>query len=350
MTILEFKNVFSLNLIAIFIALIASYSLNAIWTLTTPSLGGWVQTLIAGQPLSIAGNGTSGLDTVAFQAPKDLKYNATTNVVYVKNNSGHIREINLATGPPTVSSAFGGFGDYPFRFNKSGTNFVVGSSCARWMLANDIVTPSSSSLGSAAGMLSGPCNTSSGTQAPVSGTNATDGSALFPSGSITLGGMILHSNGHTYFGSGTAATSNAFIYESYGGVINRVAGITGTAAYNHLDSGNFALGSSMCNGYNIYMQEILSGTYAGDILVLDCDRLRRISITTESANPKIYDVVQLSLATGYTANTTFNDFIYDSSSESSGILGSGAIYYVSSNTVHKWQANSALSAGIHHIL
>jgi hypothetical protein len=94
------------------------------------------------------------------------------------------------------------------------------------------------------------------------------------------------------------------------------------------------------------MQEIASGLYAGDILIWDKDWLRRISVATESANPRIYDVVKFTIGTGYTSGTTFYDAYYDQSSEQGGVFGTGKMYYVTGgNVVRKFVPNAALTSG-----
>jgi hypothetical protein len=96
-----------------------------------------------------------------------------------------------------------------------------------------------------------------------------------------------------------------------------------------------AIGAKLGNVQAIL--EVKSGTYAGDLLIIDNDRLRRISIVTESATPKIYDVQNLTLIPGYVASTAFVDAYYDISSET-GTFGTGNLYYVSGTSLHKWSS------------
>jgi len=91
-------------------------------------------------------------------------------------------------------------------------------------------------------------------------------------------------------------TSDVFIFSSNLSTINRVAGKTGTGGYVAGDHGQLALGASLTNVQQ--MQEIASGTNAGDILVWDSNRLRLLTVATVSANPRIYDILAFTLATG----------------------------------------------------
>ena len=155
--------------------------------------------------------------------------------------------------------------------------------------------------------------------------------------------MVYHSNGTFYLAAKNGA-NDAFIFNTDGTVINRIAGITGANGYLATDSGNPALGSKL--KFVQHMIEIPSGVYAGDLLILDQDRIRRVSIVTDAGNPKIFDVFDLTTVTGYNSNATFKDWVYDQTTEQGGVLGTGTIYYVDgADKVRKIVPNAALTGG-----
>ena len=119
------------------------------------------------------------------------------------------------------------------------------------------------------------------------------------------------------------------------------AGSIGAPGYS--GDGVSALSASFTNVYG--MQEITSGTYQGDILIWDSDKLRIFTVGTESADPYIYDVVDLNIVTGYSASTEFYSVYYDESTEQNSVFGSGNIYfYTSANGLQKITFTESLGA------
>lgn len=327
--------------------LLAHYSLNAL-NVITPDIGGtWTYVNVAGQPLNTMGNGGS-LSGVAFSQPTDLKYNATTQRLWIRNALGHLRQIDyansMATSTVSIPTNVYAVAYSPQIFlNLAGNRIAMNNSWMNWTGITGL-----SLSGTSMSILTSFMNrgsAASNTYPPASGVNVnTDiGNVkdIYVSAYATQN-MLYHSGGKLYLAAKNG-TSDVFIFSSNGSVLNRVAGKTGVGGYSAGDHGLTALGSSLTNVQ--HLMEIPSGPMAGDMLVIDGDWLRRISIVTESASPKIYDVYPLTNASGYTAGTSFKDFIYDFGSETNG-LGTGTIYYVTSgNVVRKLVPTSDLTGG-----
>ncbi|MBP9681573.1 MAG: hypothetical protein KBD76_09220 [Bacteriovorax sp.] len=345
--------------------LLIRYSLNTIQTAnivygTTPS----TFTTVAGQPITIFGNGTDP-SQVAFYKPDDIVYNSTIQKLLISPyGGGHIRKVDFSTSPYSTSTTFGYLRMTFMNIDLAGTFLDGFNSCA-----SVIFVRSSLSTGASNSYPIGPNGcaiTAPQVQlypAPDNLSASLFGRYIYPSlgsaGALTYlpavgvgapqSRLAIHTNGKTYFSAMSTSGANVFIYSTDGTTIRTVAGKMGTAGYVSTDSGNAALGSSLCRVYHI--QEIASGPYQGDLLAYDCDRLRRISITTESSAPKLYDVVYFptvgGVSTGYTAGTYPADFYYDSTSEMSNgtnnVLGSGKMYYVTSNNVVRKFSPSTVS-------
>lgn len=323
--------------------LVATYSLNGVFTVSPSQTDPWTYTRIAGQYLVTMGNGTTPT-TVGFDAPVDIKYSSQAQKLFIRNKSGHIRIVDFSTSPYTTSTAvnsfIASFGTDVINFipNLAGNKFAGNHACGRRYFYNYSLT--GTALNYLTSFLSGPCDITTGTvYPPATGSSTTASIFNEPLGYVN---PVYHSNGKLYFPA-KASTSDVFIFSSNLTTLTRVAGKTGVGGYVAGDHGNAALGASLT--YVNQMQEIATGPYAGDLLIWDSNYLRRVSIVTEAANPKIYDVVSLSIATGYVP-VTFFDAYYDQSSEQGGVLGTGKMYYVdSSNNVHKWSPNASMTAG-----
>jgi hypothetical protein len=96
------------------------------------------------------------------------------------------------------------------------------------------------------------------------------------------------------------------LFESDGTIINRIAGVNGTGGYNPSDHGNAAQDASLIQVNHV--QE----DFNGDLLIWDDKRLRRVTVTTESGNPKIYDVINYQGVLGFSVSS-FYDVFYDES-------------------------------------
>lgn len=332
--------------------LFTTYSLNALHSIV-PNIGGtWTYTTIGGQPLSTMGN-NGPISGVGFSQPIDIRYNAATQSLWVRNILGHLRRIDFANSYNTTTfmtptSYSGGAASLPvLALNLAGTYTAAMGYWSGWTgidRFNLSTSLSAATIQSHYFMFRGAALSNS--YPPASGTNVqTDAGTIKTANfnSTTGQNILLHSSGTLYM-AGKNGTSDIFIFSSNGSVINRVAGITGIGGYVAADSGHLATTVSLTDVQ--HFQEIDSGTYAGDILFWDGDWMRRLSISTEAASPRVYDIYKLTIATSnYTAGTIFRDIYYDSSTESSGTLGTGTIYYVdNSNGVHKFVPNAALTS------
>lgn len=153
--------------------------------------------------------------------------------------------------------------------------------------------------------------------------------------------ILAHSNGNSYIQAQSKTNNHSYIYNlKTDNKIYKVAGKAGAAGYSVADNGALALGAQLSASV-AFMHEIKSGTYAGDLLIVDGDMIRRISIATESLSPKIYDIAKFTLADDFSVSTVFSDIVYDDNTEISGVPGTGTFYYVRTAPtleVHKWKA------------
>lgn len=335
--------------------LLAHYSLNTINSIDTTNMGSnSAYTVIAGQALSIYGNG-SDASQVAFQDVYDFNYHASSKKLHVVN-SGHFRVVDMSTGTYNISTLYSGIGSFGKRvgFNRANTSAVgAPDTCGGGL---KLFTYSLSTGLQTATPLSSPCSTTTGFP-PASLSPASSAGTYIYSGNTSWPGYhynadsrpLLHSNGKIYFAAWTG-TSDIFIFSADGTHLNRVAGKTGAGGYVSSHHGTAALGASL---KNVRMMQEMSN---GDLLIWDGNLLRRISIGSETAGdpcpnggvaPCLYDVLDYTLATGFTSGTVFRDAYYDASSEIGGVLGSGTTYYVNgSNVVRKFLPTAVASGAV----
>ncbi|MEO5666493.1 MAG: hypothetical protein ABIR96_00395 [Bdellovibrionota bacterium] len=309
---------------------------------------------IAGQELTTMGNG-SDPNQVGLYKPTRMTYSETAKTLWLSTNgnfNSYLRKSDFSSYPTVTTSTN--------VINRPGSDFISPG----WMIINVVNTiaawPVSGTFFGATKELLSTKGTSTlvgftstnpaQTYPPISGQAASSAGEFFTTGQgvVSLGRPIFHSNGLYYFAAKKATGSDVFIFSSNSTVLNRVAGKTGVGAHLVGDDNTAALGAALTDVK--HMQEIRSGTYAGDILIVDGTAteglwLRRIGMS-DSPAPKIHDVVSLS-ALGLTASTSFNDFYYDVSSETGG-MGTGKMYWItSSNVVQKMiPASDLLSATI----
>lgn len=122
--------------------------------------------------------------------------------------------------------------------------------------------------------------------------------------------------------SDSAETQNHWIFKSDRGTskIYAVAGATGVPDYNPAHSGGAALGASLKRVYG--MQPDTNN----DLLIFDGDHLRKITLTTESGAPKIYDLADFSSYPNYPAGTRWTHAVHDKAT--------GWNYFVVSNDIN----------------
>ncbi|UXR65522.1 hypothetical protein EZJ49_04545 [Bdellovibrio bacteriovorus] len=94
-------------------------------------------------------------------------------------------------------------------------------------------------------------------------------------------------NGKFYFmgSSGNLDESDLWIFESDTTAVKPVAGGSGPVNYVASDHGGVALGAYLTDVYG------MQSNADGDLLIFDGWRLRKVTVTTEAATPKIYDEV-----------------------------------------------------------
>jgi hypothetical protein len=300
--------------------LLALYSLNTLQTIIPKIDGTWQYAQIAGTPLSTMGNG-GPLNGVGLSSPVDLDYNAATNALYIRNSRGHLRKVDFTTVPYTTSTLFNEIiqeGWLSTVVNPAGDHFATMGSCSRPYILDFSIAATAITF--AKSFIGGPC-----TAAPYpvpSGTGVNDAAYSFAGAIPIVTTPVYHSNGKLYF-SGTAnGTSHAFIYESDGTTFTILAGQPGPSGYNASDEGQPALDAQLTN-----VQQMQQDAQ-GDLLIWDGTRLRKITVTTEAAQPKIYTLVDYTTISGYSGNGVWRDAYYDEAT--------GYTYYVNGNgDVHK---------------
>lgn len=310
---------------------------NLLTSVTENSNGTISSGTIGGSDIESYGNG-SNFSKMAFSAIEDITYSQTLNRLFV-DTSVKLRQIDFSS---TLSSTLV-YSGYLNRItmNRAGTQMSVIFNCSGKLYQQNSFNGSTFTAGSDL-MNRNPCGTSTydatyplADNVPVSTrVNWQVDDNRRP---------LHHSNGKFYFFTADSSGNNALIYSSNSSVLRVIAGTTGANGYNASHSGQSANTASLTNVRTIL--EVPSGrANAGDLVIVDANRLRLITLVTESGNPKIYDLVAFSLATGYGANSsnTFSDAVYDFNSEildgsSNPILGTGAFYYVTnSNAVRKF--------------
>lgn len=302
---------------------------------------------IGGSDIESYGNG-SVYSSLAFGAVEDISFSSGLNSLFI-DTSVKIRRIDFnATSASTTNFGPSYNTGYLNRMtvNQSGSKFTTIYNCSGNLYfsalfngtsftGNDVVKMSRNGCGNTTYDATYPLVDNS----PVS--TRTNWQIDFNRRPLN------HTNGKFYFGAADSSGNNMIIYSSDGTTLRIIAGIPGTSGYVAGDSGNAANLATLKNVRAIF--EVPSGKpNAGDLLIVDNNRLRLITITTESATPKIYDMVQFSLAAGYGSNNsdTFIDVVYDFNNEllngsSQPVLGTGPFYYVTNtNIVRKFVVSS----------
>lgn len=330
--------------------LVSLYSVNSIDMVIPSWSGTWKYYHIAGQLMTVMGNGTSLAD-MAFDRVMDIKYNQATSTLWLGTTIAYARRVLYSAGNVAISTVYGatnvGRTSLQFNVNLAGNKLVSIFSCSRsYIGVNPFNSASPASFGTAVYQLGGVCDATSYTYTYPAPT----GSGI--SGTLIVGAhmdfstnVVVASNGRTYFATknSSVATQDVFIYSSNGSTLTRVAGVTGAGGYLGTDSGGLAVNAKLSRV--LQLQEVASGSHQGDLLIWDGDRLRLITIATDSLNPRIYDLYSFTMAAGYVSGAGFYDAYYDSSSEVSGVIGTGKMYYAdTANQVHKFVPSADLTS------
>ena len=313
---------------------LTSYAENNDGTITSGVIGG--------SNIETYGNG-SDFTKIAFGGIEDITYSSGLNSLLI-DTKVTIRKINFNTTQATTLTYSG----YLNRLtvNNAGNRLSMIYSCSGNLYLNQIFDGINVTGNAFTVMARNTCGaTTYDTTYPLASGSpvSTRIDWIIDSNRRPLS----HTNGKFYFSTADATGNNVLIYSSNGTTLNIIAGTTGVSGYSLSDSGNNATTAKLTNVRAIF--EVPSGKpNAGDLIIVDNNLLRLITITTEAANPKIYDLVSFALASGYGANSsnTFTDVIYDFNSEllngsSEPVLGTGITYYVTSaKVVRKFMVTS----------
>lgn len=326
--------------------LVAHYSLNNIQVVDTPNTGAWTYTRIAGDALSVMGNGGAPVNA-GLDQPVDIRYISGSQKLYVRNRSGHLRIVDMSVTPNVVSTIFhANLWDVGMQatigINPAADKILTLGSCARYFLFN--FTLGTTSLTAQNSFFGGGCSTSVGTYPVATGTNAGNGDLLVGGSASTMtASPLYHSNGYGYFAAASPdQVNNIMLFYSDTSTITKVGGVAGVGGYVAGDHGN-SLATATFSKIKA-MQELSGVGRVGDVLIVDGDRVRLLTIGTQAGSPKVYDVMNLTLAAGYSAGSAITEFIYDENTEIGGVLGTGNIYYSVGASVKKWKANGALTS------
>jgi hypothetical protein len=297
------------------------YNLNSIMRLN------WANstfTTIAGQPFSVFGNGID-LSLVAFHDPTDMKYSSVSNMLMIRNTSGHMRIIDYNTNPRTISTSF--YSNYAgpgiFSLSYDGTKFSnhwIHGACAGLVFDRFTFNPATKAIGGSLGNLGymGSCNSTNTYPIP---DNTANNQALILNTFRSLG-QLAHSNGNFYASFQNTNGHNTLIYKSNLTTMNILAGRLGAGGHDPLDHTNLATGALLTNAN--HFQELSDG----DMVFWDNHRMRKITITTESAAPKIYDVFDYRTVAGYSTATSIDHAILDESTGNTYLIKGASVYKV----------------------
>ncbi|WP_413294847.1 hemagglutinin [Bdellovibrio sp. HCB185ZH] len=285
--------------------------------------GVFTNSAVAGTPFFTYGNGTDPGKT-AFTQISSIAYEATGKNLYVRGPR-HLRRLHVNTTTPgseyidTISTGFHGSAG-----NSSAYASLTVSSGGIAAFSQIAGTPanlwSSYNLSAWATatveqtLAIGPyyyqaTSTASAYPAYGAGVFNTTGTSYNLMAARKLGTFL--PNGKLYFYGSSSLTdqTDLWIFESDSatGKIKPIAGGAGAATYVATDHGQLALGSYLSDIYG--MQPDANG----DLLVFDGNRLRKITVTTESANPRIYDVINFAMLPGAPTVSYWTHAVYDTS-------------------------------------
>lgn len=285
--------------------------------------GTFTNSFVAGTPFFTYGNGSDPGKT-AFTQISSIAYESTSQNLYVRGPR-HLRRLHINTTTPgaevidTVATGFHGTAG-----NSSAYASLTVSSGGIAAFSQIAGTPAN--LWSSYNLTAWASSTAE--QTLTIGPyyyQATSAASTYPSlgvGEFNASGTSynLHAtrkigtflpNGKLYFygSSGLLDESDLWIFESDSstGKIKPIAGGAGAASYVATDHGQLALGAYLSDIYGMQPDS------NGDLLVFDGNRLRKITVTTESANPKIYDVINFATLTNAPTVANWNHAVYDES-------------------------------------
>ncbi len=262
-------------------------------------------------------------------SPNGITYDSTNNSIYIQTaNDLKIIDTNL-TANIVRANAFSP-NDNPVRVDKTGSRVVYYRSAG----GAGIGQISPISTGASGVQIFNQTGTVTG---PWSDGTPVSAATTLKTTMVSYKRFILpHSDGTTLFQD--FSTNNYALYKISAGALYKVAGVLATTPAHRSGDNTGVANSALLAGIQS-IQEIPTGSYAGDLLIIDGTWLRRISYKSEGT-PKMYDIVDLSTA-GFSA-TNLTDSYYDFDSEISSVLGSGKIYYYN-GSVKRLQFDSTLA-------
>ena len=278
---------------------------------------------IAGAIFHTYGN-TTGIRDVAFTRINDFAYDTTRQMMYVRGTT-HLRGLHIDTsGTPfvdrietVINSTFvpNSGPVYGLSISPDGTILATSGAASGyfWLATNpaswNAVTQTISGLTPTHFV---PNNPAAVDYATFVNTPVPYNTPYVLRRDPYLPGAILPNN-KLYFMAArdTDSQQDLWLFESDRSNLTLKAGAEGAVGYSPTDDGNDAFGARLKDVYG--MQPVLTMPSAnyGDLLIFDGPRLRRVSVTSESATPKIYDEEDFTTATNYPGDIAWDHAIYD---------------------------------------
>lgn len=274
---------------------------------------------IGGSPFFSYGNGVNKPSSeVVFNQISAFAYDRLNNNLYVRATR-HLRKFTIDPVLAIVTSISTGFNAVAGNSSAHGGMSVSNDGLAAFSFAGG--TPSAmwatynlATFNDVAGTLSAGINlynaVSTGATYPALNEIFNTSGTTHNIQSQRKISTFLSDNNLYFYGSSAADDSqDHWIFKSDRATskIYAVAGAAGAAAYNPVDSGQAALGASLKRIYG--MQPDVND----DLLIFDGDHLRKITLTTESGAPKIYDLADFTTYPNYPVGTEWVHAVHDNS-------------------------------------
>ena len=312
--------------------ILTNYIENPDGTITSYQMGG--------SNIETYGNGND-LTKVAFSAVDDISYSLSKKQLVVRTSAnGRLIDFNPSPVKQTDTFVWNSKGSSWNRLKYTAGGDKV-TSITNW--CGILYFAPYAFTGSTLNNLTIPynilgCNAGTKTPHPVADNTTISGKYFgFENLLSQNDSPLIHTNGKQYFVV-KSATAGVVLYSSDSVTLRWIAGRAGTPGYDPLDSTQAASGALLSNNYS-FIEQVKTSPHLNDIFILDGNRLRLITVTTETT-PKIYDIFNLAAVSGFPTGVTITDFVYDSTSEISNgtynVVGSGKMYFATTgNKVYK---------------
>ncbi|WP_413578031.1 hypothetical protein ACLVWU_05830 [Bdellovibrio sp. HCB290] len=302
----------------------ATNTTNQLFEIKFDTDGKLTSTQIGGTPFFTFGNGTDP-GKVAFTSIMGMAFYEPTNTLYVRGVN-HLRRIALDVATKTASLIDTGMNGNPLGNSSTFGDLAINPT-------GTILAANSTNNGlfpwAAINLTSWTATLNPATQAySVSSATGYYGGGFNDASSLVLGNSFAYNAPYFLYdpqASSTFLSDNAFyfsattdknfsqnlwIYKSQGGTITSVAGRAGLAGPSSSTTGTPALGTSFSYIYGL-QPAATDGSGNTDLLVFDASKLRRVTLITESSDPKVYDVVDFSSLTNYPGNLNWSHGVHD---------------------------------------